>query len=187
MPSVRLWPARAQGAATHCSPRFLRVSGTVNQRPLGATTVASSIRAASPMAPPRLLHRPARTRLGRRKRVTEEPQARRLGGRRARLSGSLKSNLQCERSHVQGWSHIPRLCHCLRLRSSGVRGHERRDKVSNPGEGPVWLRARLAICNCLKQLEHVNLQSRCRCWRGAPSPGADVAGASPVPVQMWQR
>ena len=138
------------------------------------------------MAPPRLLHRPARTRLGRRKRVTEEPQARRLGGRRARrLSGSLKSHLQCERSHVQGWSHIPRLCHRLRLHSSGVRGHERRDKVSNPGEGPVWLRARLAICNCLKQLEHVNLQSRCRSWRGAPSPGADVAGASPVAVHMW--
>jgi hypothetical protein len=28
---------------------------------------------------------------------------------------------------------------------------------------------------------------RCRCGRGEPSPGADVAGASPVPVQMWQR
>ena len=41
-------------------------------------------------------------------------------------------------------------------------------------------------------------QSRCRCGRGEPSPGADVAagepnpsadvaGASPVPVQMWRR
>jgi hypothetical protein len=30
-------------------------------------------------------------------------------------------------------------------------------------------------------------QSRCRCGRGEPSPGADVAATSPVPVQMWQR
>jgi hypothetical protein len=30
-------------------------------------------------------------------------------------------------------------------------------------------------------------QSRCRCGRGEPSPGSDVAGVSPVPVQMWQR
>jgi hypothetical protein len=29
-------------------------------------------------------------------------------------------------------------------------------------------------------------QSRCRCGQGDPSPGADVARASPVPVQMWQ-
>ena len=29
-------------------------------------------------------------------------------------------------------------------------------------------------------------QSRCRCGRDAPSPGADVAGVNPVPVQMWQ-
>ena len=28
--------------------------------------------------------------------------------------------------------------------------------------------------------------ARCRCGRGEPSPGADVARASPVPVQMWQ-
>ncbi len=28
-------------------------------------------------------------------------------------------------------------------------------------------------------------QSRRRCGRGEPSPGADVAGASPVPAQMW--
>ena len=29
-------------------------------------------------------------------------------------------------------------------------------------------------------------QSRCRCGSsGGPSPGADVAGVSPVPVQMW--
>jgi hypothetical protein len=28
-------------------------------------------------------------------------------------------------------------------------------------------------------------QCRCRCGRGEPSPGADVAGASPVPAQMW--
>jgi hypothetical protein len=27
--------------------------------------------------------------------------------------------------------------------------------------------------------------SRCRCVSGEPSPGADVAGASPVPEQMW--
>ena len=29
-------------------------------------------------------------------------------------------------------------------------------------------------------------QSRCRCGGGEPSPGADVAGESPVPVQLWQ-
>jgi hypothetical protein len=29
-------------------------------------------------------------------------------------------------------------------------------------------------------------RSRRRCGRGEPSPGADVAGASPVPAQMWQ-
>jgi hypothetical protein len=29
-------------------------------------------------------------------------------------------------------------------------------------------------------------QSRCRCGRGEPGPGADAAGVSPVPVQMWQ-
>ena len=29
-------------------------------------------------------------------------------------------------------------------------------------------------------------QSRCRCDRDEPSPGADVAGMSPVPVRMWQ-
>ena len=28
-------------------------------------------------------------------------------------------------------------------------------------------------------------QSRCRCGRGEPSPDADVAGVSPVPVRMW--
>ena len=27
---------------------------------------------------------------------------------------------------------------------------------------------------------------RCRCGSGEPSPGADVEGVSPVPVQMWQ-
>ena len=30
-------------------------------------------------------------------------------------------------------------------------------------------------------------QSRCRCGRGEPKPGADVAGASPIPVQMRRR
>ncbi len=29
-------------------------------------------------------------------------------------------------------------------------------------------------------------ESRCRCGRGEPSPGADVAALRPVPVQMWQ-
>ena len=29
-------------------------------------------------------------------------------------------------------------------------------------------------------------QPRCRCGGGEPSPGADVAGVSPVPVQMWR-
>ena len=30
-------------------------------------------------------------------------------------------------------------------------------------------------------------QSRRRCGSSEPSPGADVAGVSPVPAQMWQR
>jgi hypothetical protein len=30
------------------------------------------------------------------------------------------------------------------------------------------------------------VQSRCRCGRGEPSPGADVTGVSPVLTQMWQ-
>ena len=29
-------------------------------------------------------------------------------------------------------------------------------------------------------------QSRCRCGRGGPSPGAHVGGVGPVPVQMWE-
>jgi hypothetical protein len=29
-------------------------------------------------------------------------------------------------------------------------------------------------------------QSRCRCGRGEPSPGADVAGASLVLAETWQ-
>ena len=29
-------------------------------------------------------------------------------------------------------------------------------------------------------------RSRCRCGRVEPNPGADVAGLSPIPVQMWQ-
>jgi hypothetical protein len=29
-------------------------------------------------------------------------------------------------------------------------------------------------------------QSRGTCGEGEPSPGADVAGVEPVPVQMWQ-
>ncbi len=28
-------------------------------------------------------------------------------------------------------------------------------------------------------------RSRCRCGKGAPGPGADVGGVSPVPAQMW--
>ncbi len=28
-------------------------------------------------------------------------------------------------------------------------------------------------------------QSQCRCGRGGPRPDADVEGASPIPVQMW--
>jgi hypothetical protein len=31
----------------------------------------------------------------------------------------------------------------------------------------------------------VSAQSRCRCGRGGRSPGADVAGADAVPVQVW--
>ena len=44
----------------------------------------------------------------------------------------------------------------------------------------VSLRATLA------RARHWCAQSRCRCGRGEPSPGADVAGVSPVLVQMWQ-
>ena len=29
-------------------------------------------------------------------------------------------------------------------------------------------------------------ESRRRCGRGEPSPGADVARVSPIPAQMWQ-
>ncbi len=29
-------------------------------------------------------------------------------------------------------------------------------------------------------------QSRCRCGRGGPSPGADVGGVGAIPEQMWQ-
>jgi hypothetical protein len=29
-------------------------------------------------------------------------------------------------------------------------------------------------------------QSRCRCGRGEPSPGADEGGVSPVPALMWE-
>jgi hypothetical protein len=38
----------------------------------------------------------------------------------------------------------------------------------------------------LEELVHPT-QSQRRCGRGGPSPGADVAGVSPVPVQMWER
>ena len=40
----------------------------------------------------------------------------------------------------------------------------------------------------LEEREHADLsdaRSRCRCRRGEPNPGADLGGASPVPVQMW--
>ena len=37
----------------------------------------------------------------------------------------------------------------------------------------------------LEELVHPT-QSQRRCGRGGPSPGADVAGVSPVPVQMWE-
>ncbi len=39
----------------------------------------------------------------------------------------------------------------------------------------------------LEYLDCSKAQSWRRCGRGEPSPGADVAGASPVPVQMRQR
>ena len=39
---------------------------------------------------------------------------------------------------------------------------------------------------CILRPVRANAESRCRCGRGEPSPGADVAGVSPVPVQMWQ-
>jgi hypothetical protein len=40
------------------------------------------------------------------------------------------------------------------------------------------------FASCLQRRLH-SPYARCRCGRGEPSPGADVAGVSPVPVQMW--
>ena len=35
-------------------------------------------------------------------------------------------------------------------------------------------------------IEYSRVQCRCRCRCSEPSPGADVAGVSPVSVQRWQ-
>ena len=44
-----------------------------------------------------------------------------------------------------------------------------------PGWSPVSLQLRLR-----------RAQSHCRCGSGEPGPDAEKAGASPVPVQMWE-
>jgi hypothetical protein len=59
---------------------------------------------------------------------------------------------------------------------------------------PVVLRARRRVAHHEEVLKrNVGergdvrfLQSQRRCGRGEPNPGTDVAGVSPIPVQMWQ-
>ena len=45
----------------------------------------------------------------------------------------------------------------------------------------MWQGRAQSRCRC----ERGEPQSLCGCGRGEPSPGADVAGVSPVPVQTW--
>jgi hypothetical protein len=49
-----------------------------------------------------------------------------------------------------------------------------------PGGGWRYVSSSSSGCTC-------GPQSRCRCERGKPSPGADVGVMGPVPVQMWER
>ena len=60
--------------------------------------------------------------------------------------------------------------------------HERNTKRKR------WVRKRchrLVECRPGVQMWHGRVQSGRRCGRGESSPGADVAGLRPVPVQMW--
>ena len=61
----------------------------------------------------------------------------------------------------------------------GVEVADRRDVQHEPAERHDTTRRKdLRIAR--------RAQSRCRCGSGEPSPGADVAAVSPVPMQMWQ-
>jgi hypothetical protein len=47
----------------------------------------------------------------------------------------------------------------------------------------------LTSCRAARPRQRMQIwrgRSLCRCGRGEPSPGTDVAGVSPVPAQMWQ-
>jgi hypothetical protein len=52
--------------------------------------------------------------------------------------------------------------------------------------GLYLCRAKVKSVGALDKRRSSRAQSGCRCGRGEPSPGADVGGVSPVPVQMWQ-
>ena len=56
------------------------------------------------------------------------------------------------------------------------------------GVSPVPAQMWLGVSPVVTQLRapRAQAQSRRRCGGGEPSPGADVAGVSPVQVQMWQ-
>ena len=56
------------------------------------------------------------------------------------------------------------------------------------GVSPVPAQMWLGVSPVVTQLRAPRAQapSRRRCGRGEPSPSADVAGVSPVQVQMWQ-
>ena len=55
---------------------------------------------------------------------------------------------------------------------------------------PTCLRCALSFCCASlpppRSFYCAPVRSRRRCGTGEPSPGANVVGASPVPVQMWQ-
>jgi hypothetical protein len=50
----------------------------------------------------------------------------------------------------------------------------------------VLLDLQLVMQDCVMPMWVGPAQSRCRCGRGGPSPGADVAGVSAVSAQMWR-
>jgi hypothetical protein len=60
---------------------------------------------------------------------------------------------------------------CASARARPLPRRTQRRSLQARGPGAVW---------------QGRAQSRCRCGRGEPSPGADVAGVSPVPVPMWR-
>ena len=72
----------------------------------------------------------------------------------------------------------------IRLRS--LRTRHRGCEGTSPVPVP-WMWWRRAQSSHSAQSWQGRAQSWSRCGRGQPSPGADVAAVSPVPVQMWQR